>query len=105
MKMEESSSKGQKTLWEKEKLLFTSNFSFSHCFQKACFPGASKGVVVWEWVKMPFTTIVAFVARFVQPDLISTLSVVTKAKMKCNYFGHISRTKMSDEFNPNSKGE
>ena len=20
------------------------------CFQKACFPGASKGVVVWEWV-------------------------------------------------------
>ena len=23
---------------------------FPHCFQKACFPGASKGVVVWEWV-------------------------------------------------------
>ena len=21
------------------------------CFLKACFPGASKGVVVWEWVK------------------------------------------------------
>ena len=21
------------------------------CFQKACFPGASKGVSVWEWVK------------------------------------------------------
>ena len=21
------------------------------CFQKACFPGASKGVIVWEWVK------------------------------------------------------
>ena len=20
------------------------------CFQKACFPGASKGVIVWEWV-------------------------------------------------------
>ena len=20
-------------------------------FQKACFPGASKGVIVWEWVK------------------------------------------------------
>ena len=19
------------------------------CFQKACFPGASKGVIVWEW--------------------------------------------------------
>ena len=23
---------------------------FPHCFQKACFPGASKGVTVWEWV-------------------------------------------------------
>ena len=25
---------------------------FPQCFQKACFPGASKGVVVWEWVNM-----------------------------------------------------
>ena len=24
---------------------------FTQCFQKACFPGASKGVIVWEWVK------------------------------------------------------
>ena len=24
---------------------------FPQCFQKACFPGAPKGVVVWEWVK------------------------------------------------------
>ena len=24
---------------------------FPQCFQKACFPGASKGVIVWEWVK------------------------------------------------------
>ena len=23
---------------------------FPKCFQKACFPGASKGVIVWEWV-------------------------------------------------------
>ena len=30
MKMEESSSNRYKTLWEKEKLLVTSNFSFSH---------------------------------------------------------------------------
>ena len=30
MKMAESSPSGQKTLWEKEKLLVTSNFSFSH---------------------------------------------------------------------------
>ena len=24
---------------------------FPQCFQKACFTGASKGVIVWEWVK------------------------------------------------------
>ena len=24
---------------------------FLQCFQKACFPVASKGVIVWEWVK------------------------------------------------------
>ena len=24
---------------------------FLQCFQKACFPGVSKGVIVWEWVK------------------------------------------------------
>ena len=23
---------------------------FPQCFQKACFQGASKGVVVWEWI-------------------------------------------------------
>ena len=23
---------------------------FPQCFQKACFPGMSKGVIVWEWV-------------------------------------------------------
>ena len=23
---------------------------FPQCFQKACPPGASKGVIVWEWV-------------------------------------------------------
>ena len=27
---------------------------FPQCFQKACFPGASKGVIVWEWVNQPF---------------------------------------------------
>ena len=43
---------GRKTLWEKEKLHITSNFSFSQ-FQKTWGvkrPGASKGVIVWKWV-------------------------------------------------------
>ena len=26
-------------------------FLFPQCFQKACFPGTSKGVIVWECVK------------------------------------------------------
>ena len=25
---------------------------FPLCFQKACFPWASKGVIVWEWVNL-----------------------------------------------------
>ena len=25
---------------------------FPQCFQKACFQGASKGVIVWEWVNV-----------------------------------------------------
>ena len=25
---------------------------FPQCFQKACFPGATKGVIVWEWPKV-----------------------------------------------------
>ena len=27
---------------------------FLHCFKKVCFPGASKGVIVWELVKEIF---------------------------------------------------
>ena len=50
--MAESYPNGSKTPWEMETLLVTSNFYlFPQCFPKACFPGASKGVIVWEWVK------------------------------------------------------
>ena len=30
---------------------------FPLCFQKACFPGASKDVIVWEWVNTGFRII------------------------------------------------
>ena len=53
--MAESPPKGQKTLWEKEKLLVTSNFSFSHSVCKrlvlqtrktrACL---GKGLVIYK---------------------------------------------------------
>ena len=29
---------------------------FPQCFQKACFPRVSKGVIVWEWVISVFQT-------------------------------------------------
>ena len=34
---------------------------FPHCFQKACFQGASKGVIVWEWVK----TVMNFIKQII----------------------------------------
>ena len=37
---------------EKEEIAHYGQFLLSpQCFQKACFPGASKGVIVWEWVQ------------------------------------------------------
>ena len=42
MKMAESSPKGYKTLWEKEKLLVMSNFSFSHSVFKGLVPQTRK---------------------------------------------------------------
>ena len=45
----------KKTLWEKEKLLATTNFSFS----LSVFKGASKGVIVWEWVNGEFAVILS----------------------------------------------
>ena len=33
---------------------------FLQCFQMACFPGASKGVIVWEWVNLIKAKILPF---------------------------------------------
>ena len=30
---------------------------FPQCFEKACSPGASKGVIVWEWVNHTVPTV------------------------------------------------
>ena len=35
---------------------------FPQCFQKACFLGASKGVIVWEWVKY-FTKVLSILSK------------------------------------------
>ena len=38
---------------------------FAECFQKASFPGASKGVIVWEWVKSYYKNALILVHRIV----------------------------------------
>ena len=42
---------GRKTVGKEEIAGNKQFLLFPQCFQKACFPGASKGVIVWEWVK------------------------------------------------------
>ena len=40
---------------------------FPQCFQRACFPEASKGVIVWEWFKtkaQPFFIAIRFLGHF-----------------------------------------
>ena len=50
MKMKENSSKQvENTVGKGEIARYEQILLFPQCFQKACFPGASKGVIVWEW--------------------------------------------------------
>ena len=48
--MVESYPNGLKTLGKGEIARYEQFLLFPQCFQKACFPGASKGVIVWERV-------------------------------------------------------
>ena len=50
---------------------------FPQCFQKACIPGASKGVIVWEWVK----TVSTYVFRDGQPQWGSGKDIVNRVLM------------------------
>ena len=40
----------ENTVGKEEIARFEQFLLFPRCFQKACFLGASKGVIVWEWV-------------------------------------------------------
>ena len=44
------SNPNEKTVGKKEITRYRQLLLFPQCFQKACFPGVSKGVIVWEWV-------------------------------------------------------
>ena len=48
-----SSKRVENTVGKGEIALSEQFLLFPQCFQKACFPAASKGVIVWEWVN-PF---------------------------------------------------
>ena len=41
----------EKTVRKGEIARYEQFLLFPQCFQKACFPGVSKGVIVWEWAK------------------------------------------------------
>ena len=62
--------KSSETLWEKKKLLVQAISPFPIMFSKASFPGASKGVIVWEWVKqkVKVTGILSFSHLFYNPS-------------------------------------
>ena len=45
----ESSKQVENTVGKGEIAPYEQFLLFPQCFQKACFPGASKGVIVWEW--------------------------------------------------------
>ena len=41
----------ENTVGKEEIACYEQFLLFPQCFQKACFPEASKDVIVWEWVK------------------------------------------------------
>ena len=42
----------EKTVGKGEIARYEQFLLFPQCFQKVCFPEVSKGVIVWEWVKV-----------------------------------------------------
>ena len=56
---------------------------FPQCFQKACFPGVSKGVIVWEWVKMSKIQTMHFVIFCPQPLCHTMIPFVVGTHIHC----------------------
>ena len=49
--MEELSKQVENTVGKGEIARYEQFLLFPQCFPKTCFQAASKGVIVWEWVK------------------------------------------------------
>ena len=55
----------ENTVGKKEIARYEQFLLFPQCFQKACFPGASKDVIVWEWVNLTCTVLLQSMIFFV----------------------------------------
>ena len=67
---------------------------FPQCFQKAHFPGASKGIIMWEWVKTKGSIqILLYYEIFVQ----ESLEIVTLSEFFCYLKIFISRFYNTDK--------
>ena len=80
---------GRKHYGKGEIALYEQLLLFPQCFQKACFPGASKGVIVWEWVKiLTRLSLIAlsfplYLSCMTHIQLLTLYSVEKKKKTRC----------------------
>ena len=72
------SKREENTVGKREIARYEQFFLFPHCFQKACFTGASKGVIVWEWVN--------FQGHLYKSNIFETLKLTFCSKMNINTF-------------------
>ena len=62
--MKESYPQVENTVGKGEIAHYEQFLLFPLCFQKACFPEASKGVIVWEWVNSYISVVVCIFFEF-----------------------------------------
>ena len=74
-------------IWRKwQKVIQMGRKHFSHSvFKKACFPGASKGVIVWEWVKGIFRLVAAIFACTFMKTLFTSAATANQTLMALIY--------------------
>ena len=72
---------------------------FPQCFQKACFPGASKGVIVWKWVNKSSQAFLTLGKRPLENIVRKTIYdvLITKQKKKKECVNKRSHTKQRNE--------
>ena len=58
--------------------------SIPQCFQKAYFPGASKGVIVWEWVKTKEKEYVIETCSTKTPRIMCNLNKFKRLELFCS---------------------